>query len=68
MLPSSDDVPSLAFCRSTLSNLEWGQVGPEVTRELVDGETFAVRSLSVRGQLGDHTPPESRTHLDVDIG
>lgn len=55
MLPGSDDVPSLAVCRSTLGNFDGGQVGPEVTRELVDRETFAIRRLSVRGQFGDQT-------------
>lgn len=67
MLPSSDDVPSLAICCSTLGNLDWGQVGPEVTGELVDREAFAVRSLPVFSQLGHHSRAESRTYLDVDI-
>lgn len=47
MLPSSDDVPSLAVSRPTLGNFDGGQVGPEVARELVDRETFAIRSLPV---------------------
>lgn len=47
MLPSSDDIPSLAISRPTLGNFNRGQVGPEVTRELVDRETFAIRSLPV---------------------
>lgn len=51
MLPSSDDVPSLAVSRPTLGNFDGGQVGPEVTRELVDRETFAIRSLSVAVSL-----------------
>lgn len=68
MLPSSDDVPSLAVCRSTLGNFDGGQVGTEVTRELVDRETFAIRSLPVCGQLGNHTRLKGRTYLDVDVG
>lgn len=62
MLPSSDDIPSLAVCRPTLGSFDGGQVGPEVTRELVDRETFAIRSLSVavsseitRGRKAGHT-------------
>lgn len=67
MLSSSDDVPSLAIGCSTLGDLDWGQVGPEVTRELVDREASSVRGLSRLSQPGDDARSEIRTYFDVDI-
>ncbi|TLD04999.1 uncharacterized protein PgNI_09511 [Pyricularia grisea] len=40
--PFGDDVPTLAVCASALGDLDRGEVGAEVARELVDGQTLAI--------------------------
>lgn len=47
MLALSDDVPSLTVGRSAFGHLDWGQVGAEVARELIDEKTLSVRGLHV---------------------
>jgi hypothetical protein len=59
VLSFSDHIPCLVIASITLSDLDWGEVGTEVARKLVNEQTLAIRSLRCKpkwsGESERHT-------------